>query len=393
MKIRNDVSVGFNKSRKRWLVRWSGKYDPKIEKQPRHCKSFKRKRDAELFADSLKQDREDGISIVPKTISLQNLCDKMIEAKKGNLSPETIDAYEDTIERLLKYFGGHRNIKTLSAQEAQAFMNSLEYLEKEGTLADYSRLKHLKASQVIFNYGIDSDYLRKNPFQSISINNLTKEDWHLISPKEFNALLEHTPQLRLKTLYSVMYGCGLRFGEAIHLWWDKNIDFINCQIHIKNRKGQEGFPSFRIKNYQDRSVDCPKWAMDFLKQLKEQSNLKNPYVFVTDDRVKHIKEKWTDWKTNGRENKWKNSTMVNNTNRNFNVHCKNAGIVTSDKLSVHCLRKGYGTNLADLGTPPHTLRALMGHSNINTTMKFYIKTTDENKKKAVRGLEDLMNED
>ncbi|MBM4104112.1 MAG: site-specific integrase, partial [Planctomycetes bacterium] len=50
-----------------------------------------------------------------------------------------------------------------------------------------------------------------------------------------------------------------------------------------------------------------------------------------------------------------------------------------------------GTNLADLGTPAHTLKSLMGHSSINTTMKYYIKTTDENKKKAVKGLEDLMN--
>ena len=72
------------------------------------------------------------------------------------------------------------------------------------------------------------------------------------------------------------------------------------------------------------------------------------------------------------------------------MHCKNAGIVTSDKLSVHCLRKGYGTNLADLGTPVHTLKDLMGHSSIDTTMKFYIKSTNANKKKAVRGLEELM---
>jgi hypothetical protein len=32
----------------------------------------------------------------------------------------------------------------------------------------------------------------------------------------------------------------------------------------------------------------------------------------------------------------------------------------------------------------------MGHSSITTTMKFYLKNSDENKKKAVRGLEELM---
>ena len=109
-----------------------------------------------------------------------------------------------------------------------------------------------------------------------------------------------------------MYGCGLRFGEAIHLWWDKNIDFINSQIHIKNRKSKNGFPSFRIKGHQDRSIDCPKWAMDPLKQLKKQSNSKNPYVFMTEGRLKLIKQKFSDWQKDDREDEWKNSTMVNN---------------------------------------------------------------------------------
>jgi integrase len=59
-------------------------------------------------------------------------------------------------------------------------------------------------------------------------------------------------------------------------------------------------------------------------------------------------------------------------------------------LSVQILRKGYGTNLANLSTPVHTLKELMGHSSITTTMKFYLKNSDENKMKAVRGLEGLM---
>ena len=89
---------------------------------------------------------------------------------------------------------------------------------------------------------------------------------------------------------------------------------------------------------------------------------------------------------------WKNSVMVNNTNRDFVVNCKRAGIVSSDRLSVHCLRKSYGTNLADLGTPVHTLKSLMGHGNIQTSISFYIKNNDENSMKAVRGLEGLMGE-
>ena len=141
---------------------------------------------------------------------------------------------------------------------------------------------------------------------------------------------------------------------------------------------------------QSRSVPAPKWVMESLEKLKEQSNRNNHYVFLTGDRLKKIKKKWADWKKEDKTDDWQNSTMVNNTNRDFVVICKRAGIVSSDRLSVHCLRKSYGTNLADLGTPVHTLKSLMGHSNIQTTMKFYIKNNDENSRKAVRGLEGLM---
>ena len=47
-------------------------------------------------------------------------------------------------------------------------------------------------------------------------------------------------------------------------------------------------------------------------------------------------------------------------------------------------------NLMNLGTPANTLKELMGHSSIVTTMKFYINSIDENKKKAVEGLDRLM---
>ena len=79
-----------------------------------------------------------------------------------------------------------------------------------------------------------------------------------------------------------------------------------------------------------------------------------------------------------------------NINRKFKFYCQKAGIITDDKLCVHCLRKSYGTNLANLSTPVHTLKDLMGHSNIQTTMEYYLFSSDANKKKAVDGLEGMV---
>ena len=65
-------------------------------------------------------------------------------------------------------------------------------------------------------------------------------------------------------------------------------------------------------------------------------------------------------------------------------------LIADDRLSVHCLRKSYGTNLANLVTPVHILKELMGHSNIQTTMEYYLFSSDANKTKAVEVLEGLV---
>ena len=60
-------------------------------------------------------------------------------------------------------------------------------------------------------------------------------------------------------------------------------------------------------------------------------------------------------------------------------------IVTGTRL---LLKFWGGDSQADLGTPVHTLKSLMGHSNIQTTMKFYIKNNDENSMKVKIGLQE-----
>ena len=83
--------------------------------------------------------------------------------------------------------------------------------------------------------------------------------------------------------------------------------------------------------------------------------------------------------------------FANNILRDFKVKVSQAGIKVTDKVTIHCLRKSWASNLANAGVPPHTLMKMGGWSNIETVLKYYIKTSDENEKKAVRILDELMN--
>ena len=52
----------------------------------------------------------------------------------------------------------------------------------------------------------------------------------------------------------------------------------------------------------------------------------------------------------------------------------------------HALRHTCVTLLLDLGTPPHGVREIVGHSDIEVTMTIYAHVTLEDKRKALRKL-------
>ena len=88
---------------------------------------------------------------------------------------------------------------------------------------------------------------------------------------------------------------------------------------------------------------------------------------------------------------WENNMLYNNLLRNFKRHCRRAGITTDNRLMIHGLRKSFATNLSNSGqVPAHTLQKLMGHSDIKTTMEYYIQSGDANEERAVAALDKMM---
>jgi len=167
-------------------------------------------------------------------------------------------------------------------------------------------------------------------------------------------------------------------------------------INILNRPGRKDLPPFTVKNKSGRSVPMTSQVISLLKRLQEEKVKGCPFVFLTKDSWEGIEGKWIGVRNKwnnlwaaGKGKDWNNRFIMNNCLRKFQVNCKKAPINTNEKLTIHCLRKAYGTNLANIGTPVHTLKALMGHSSIKTTMEYYVHASDDNEKKAVRELEKM----
>jgi integrase len=53
----------------------------------------------------------------------------------------------------------------------------------------------------------------------------------------------------------------------------------------------------------------------------------------------------------------------------------------------HAFRRGLGTNLYRIGTPDKTIQAILRHSNVSTTLSFYVKPVAEDSQAAMRKFE------
>jgi integrase len=82
--------------------------------------------------------------------------------------------------------------------------------------------------------------------------------------------------------------------------------------------------------------------------------------------------------------------MVNNVIRDMRRHVHWAKLELTAPLTVHTLRKSFGQNRANAGTPIHVLQSLMGHASITTTREFYLQAADANDRAALARYESLL---
>lgn len=391
--ISKDTKTG---RKKPWLVRWWGEYDPATDNQRRYSKSFARKIDAENYMRQKIQEFDDGLPRDEVNLTLEKLWDKYERTQRNRLREGTFLHYKEAYNRMKNHFGSETCIKHIRPEHIEEFLSQLNYVApryKNVTkkLSDSSWNRVLRSCSRLFNKALEWQYIRSNPFAGIKQLKAKTQAWHRMDSDEFNALINRVSDIRQKAFYAVLYGCGLRTGEAINLLWDGiNIDFEKNKITIINRAGIDAIPPFEIKDHEARSIPMPNWVVNLLLQLQEQAIPGGPFVFLDRDRWDRVKSKWQMYQQQGLERNWDNKAVHDNLLRQFQKNCKDAGIKSTDKLTLHCIRKSWACNLADSSVPVHTLMKLGGWSSIETCQQFYLQSTDANEKKAIESIEKLV---
>lgn len=138
---------------------------------------------------------------------------------------------------------------------------------------------------------------------------------------------------RLKPLVLLLLNTGMRRGEAFNLKW-KDVDFSKKLLTV-NGDG--------AKSNQTRHIPLNTEAVKTLKAWKEQCSQSN-YVFpsASGGRIDNINKAWSNLRAAAR----------------------------LEAFRLHDLRHTFASNLAIAGVPLNTIRELLGHSDIQMTLRY-----------------------
>jgi len=184
----------------------------------------------------------------------------------------------------------------------------------------------------------------------------------ILCREEVDRLLSCVSTLHNYTFFSTVYACGLRLQEALNLQV-ADIDARRMMVHVHRGKGAK-----------DRTVPLPGQTLVLLR--KYWRTHRNPLLLFPALGRGH--------------NRGPTSTEPMNrasVQGALTRAAKKAGI--QKKFSVHTLRHCYATHLLEQGVNIRVIQRYMGHSCLETTMK-YLHLTRKGSEDAYRIIDSFM---
>lgn len=353
----------------------------------------KSKKDAEDKLQEYKNGLNSGLSNDYDKLTLGNVCKLwLFEKIKNTVKPSTFERYEGVYRIYIKPSPLYPiKLKDLKSLDIQRYYNDLFNSGKSTSI-----IKNLdKLLKSFFNYCIDEGYIVRNYCigksitipESNSVNENKKDDITVFTVDEQNQFINAVQDHRLKALFLLDLGTGLREGEILGLKWS-DIDFENCTVSIKRAiKGVtliEGTKRHyhlieqtpKTKN-SIRTIPFPENLIPILEkhqlQQKEEkikagpAYTKNDYVFCTELGL---------------------PIDPRNLRRSYERVLKNNDIPYK---KFHSLRHTFATRLFENNVPLKTVQMLLGHSNINITANIYTHVMPPEKFKAIDKINSIFN--
>lgn len=260
-------------------------------------------------------------------------------------SPSTIKTYTDALTTFLKYYS-NKPIEHITNQDIITFNN--EYILKNSLSSSYQN-QVVNALKLFYRQiqgaEMSVELIHRPKRQKLLPNVLSKE--------EVKAILTAHSNIKHKVMLSLIYSCGLRRSELLHLK-PSDIDSKRTLLIIRQAKGKKD----RIAPLSEKIVIL----------LREYYQLYKPVTWLFEGQ--NAGEQYDE--------------------RSLANVLKQALSKTNIKkpVSLHWLRHSYATHLLEAGTDLRYIQEILGHKSSKTT-EVYTHVSTKNLQNIKSPFDDL----
>lgn len=312
-----------------------------------------------------------GIYFRPEKITLNDWFDEWIDVyKKPKCKTGTIKDYSTYYNNHLRDTIGYCQLAEIKTVDLQRLLNDMQtqgYSQK-------SLDKVYMVTNQLYKQAVKTDLVQKNPCVNVTIPKGKPSKRHVALTTEQQGLFVESlePNNHFTPFVLFMLYTGLRIGEASALCW-KDIDFDKKEIHVRrsvhSAGGKDIFDTPK-SNTSNRIVPMIPKAIELLESLKKQRN--QDKVISFDGLVFHYAS-GRAYEKNGVNYYLEriSKSIIKKGNEDF-------PIVTS-----HVMRHTFATRAIENGMMPQTLKEILGHSQLSTTMDIYAHVLPSTKAKEM----------
>lgn len=244
----------------------------------------------------------------------------------GNYSAKSIRNYVREMRFIFEYYADTRP-STLTAEQIEQYICSI----KEVCNSGYDKCRMVASSVSFFfkhvlkrPYDLPSKLYPRKKFQLPNV----------MTMEEVGQLLSHTSSIKQKAIIQLFYSSGVRLGEFSRIKIE-DVDSKNMRIKVVQGKGG-----------------------------------KDPYTLLSPTALNTLREYFRQHRpaTYLFEGKTKGKPMHCRSIQHSVEQAMKQASLRHKGYNVHTLRHCFATHLLDTGTDLHTIKELLGHNNISTTL-------------------------
>ncbi|WP_417431860.1 site-specific tyrosine recombinase/integron integrase [Halpernia sp.] len=260
-------------------------------------------------------------------------------------SPNTIKTYSEALRSFFIYFR-KKNISEITNEDIILYNN--DYILKNSFSSSYQ-------NQIVSAIKLYFATVREKKIEIEKIHRPKKEKLlpNVLSKEEVKAILEAHRNLKHKVMLSLVYSCGLRRSELLHLK-PHDIDSKRNIVIIRQSKGKK-----------DRITPL---STKILELLREYYKLYKPQTYLFEGQ-----EVGTIYSEQSLQHVLKQALAKANIQK---------------PVTLHWLRHSYATHLLESGTDLRYIQELLGHNSSKTT-EIYTHVSTKNLQQIKSPFDDL----